>query len=296
MYSMNLSNQLLFGIPVTTSNCEEIIDQCGRFLKDPRSEGKCALVSTTNPEIIIAVRKSTFLSEFLKESDVVIPDGVGIVWALQVLNKKPRVTRIAGVDLMEFLVSLASRNGYKVALIGSRHEVAHKAFETLQKAYPQLHGWSENGPELKVETSANWPIKDQSLKYTIVDSQSSEYFVKLVEKIRSTGVRMVFVGLGVPKQEWFIAQLNKYLNTHQNKSKTNKRNQNHSEKNPPLLLMSVGGSFDMICGKLPRAPIIFQKLGLEWLWRLILEPHRLARQISLFKFFLLTLKAKFMIQ
>ncbi len=88
----------------------------------------------------------------------------------------------------------------------------------------------------------------------------------------SLNPRVIFVALGAPKQEYFIAVA--------------------AKKTPGIIFMAVGGSFDIIAGRLPRAPVFFRKLGLEWFWRLLLQPWRIFRQLALIEFVLLVVREK----
>lgn len=158
---------------------------------------------------------------------------------------------------MEDLVWLAAVRGYGIGLIGGRGGVAVKALECLRQKHPGLVGWAMEPGELCADNLGD------------LDN--------LGEKIRKTNTRLVFVGLGAPKQEYFIARL-----THPSSL----------IPHHPLVLMSVGGAFDVISGALPRAPHFWQKLGLEWLWRLVRQPWRLVRQLALLKFVFLVFKQK----
>lgn len=84
--------------------------------------------------------------------------------------------------------------------------------------------------------------------------------------------RIIFVALGAPKQEYFIEEA--------------------AKKTKNVIFMTVGGSFDILSGRLPRAPVYFRRLGLEWFWRLILEPRRIFRQFALVEFMWMVLWAK----
>jgi len=84
--------------------------------------------------------------------------------------------------------------------------------------------------------------------------------------------RIIFVALGAPKQEQYIDEA--------------------AKKSTGVIYMAVGGSFDIIAGKLPRAPLLLQKIGLEWFWRLILQPWRIFRQLALIEFVWMVLKEK----
>ena len=124
----------------------------------------------------------------------------------------------------------------------------------------------------------------------------------VAEKIRSSGARLVFVGLGAPKQEYFIDALSRRMGQMKNVLASGGRMENGEwrmeRKNGgrkkllnsqfsihnSLVLMSVGGSFDMIAGRTPRAPHAFQAVHLEWLWRLFREPWRWKRQRALVAF------------
>jgi exopolysaccharide biosynthesis WecB/TagA/CpsF family protein len=139
----------------------------------------------------------------------------------------------------------------------------------LQKKHPGLVGWAEE-PDIRYQIS--------DVRYQ--NEKTDELFRNVAQKIHDTKTRMVFVGLGAPKQEYFIEKLatcNMQLET-------------------PLVLMSVGGSFDIIAGKTPRAPFILRTIGLEWIWRLICEPWRWRRQAKLLRFVWLVVKKKYVSQ
>ena len=91
---------------------------------------------------------------------------------------------------------------------------------------------------------------------------------QMIHKIRSTKTRLILVGLGAPKQEYFIEN-----------AKCQMLNAKY-----PLIFMSVGGAFDIIAGRIPRAPLLLRTIGLEWFWRLLREPWRFRRQLSLLNF------------
>jgi N-acetylglucosaminyldiphosphoundecaprenol N-acetyl-beta-D-mannosaminyltransferase len=124
--------------------------------------------------------------------------------------------------------------------------------ETLQKAIINL---KKEHPDLKIAGFHNGYFSDEQ---------------EIVEKIQKAGADLLFVGMGSPKQEKFI---------YKNLSKLNVK-----------FAMGVGGSFNVLAGEYSRAPDLVQKLGLEWLYRFILDPKRLPRVLSLPKFILLVMK------
>ncbi len=102
---------------------------------------------------------------------------------------------------------------------------------------------------------------------------SKEQEAEVAKQIAASGADIVFIGLGSPRQEFFFAD--------------------HGSATGAKVLMAVGGSFDVLSGRLPRAPRIYQRLGIEWLYRLCLQPARLKRSLSLPRFLFLSLIKKF---
>lgn len=241
---MSLHAVKILGIKVNTSSKKEVLEYLEKNTKNP------FILVTPNPEQVVLAQKDKRFANILNQADVAIPDGVGVAWAT-------RAKRIPGVELMEGLVEQAAIRSIPIGLIGGWNKVAVEAFECLKRTYPSLNGWALEPEELEIE--------------------------KIAQKIQKTGVGMVFVGLGAPKQEYFIEALGMSLRRSRAKSR---------ETRQSLVLMSVGGSFDIIAGRIPRAPRLFQALGLEWLWRLFREPWRLKRQRALVKFIWLVFKER----
>lgn len=193
-------------------------------------------VVTANPEIVMYGNKDPNYLKTVKSADYVIADGYGIVLGSKILGKQiPE--RIAGFDLMTALLEKGNDEGWSVYFLGAKEEVINKAVKKIKEQFPYLNiaGW-HNG-------------------YTDVNS------VTLQKEIASKNVDLVFLGLGFPNQETWIAN------------------------SLPLfkkgLFMGVGGSFDVWAGAVKRAPQIWQKLHIEWLYRLIQQPKRWKRMVVL---------------
>ena len=233
---MGLYKKKILGIAITTNTREEILEEVEKSLAESgKREEKPFIIVTPNPEQIILAQKEKHFAQVLNNADVAIPDGVGIVWAIQKNDASLAIKRIAGVEFMEDLVGLAAKEAHTIGLIGGWHGVALAALERLQKKYVGLSGWAIEPEEKTIE--------------------------EIVQKIADTNTRLVFVGLGAPKQEYFIEKLQ-----------------------APVVAMAAGGSFDIIAGRTPRAPFILRAIGIEWLWRLVMEPWRWRRQLALLKF------------
>ncbi|HLD24427.1 MAG TPA: WecB/TagA/CpsF family glycosyltransferase [Patescibacteria group bacterium] len=251
---MGLNKTKVLGINVTTNSRVEILEEIKKRLAESgKRKGKPLVIVTPNPEQIVLAQKDKHLADILNRADVAIPDGIGLALVM-------RLKRIPGVELMEDVVAIAAKEGYRVGLIGGWHGVALKALECLQKKYPRLNrGW------------------------TAVPED-----VHLKEYLKDT--RIVFVGLGAPKQEYFIDSLS-FRPPSRNPGRKTWIPDQVRDDNKNIVLMAVGGSFDILAGRIPRAPMVLRTIGLEWLWRLIVEPWRWRRQMALVKFFWLVMTA-----
>jgi N-acetylglucosaminyldiphosphoundecaprenol N-acetyl-beta-D-mannosaminyltransferase len=281
---MKLQKQSILGVSVTISPKEAILAHIKSFLLSTTYEPPARNAShsdaggrsttyltivTPNPEQVMRAQKDASFLEILNDADIALPDGAWLVWAMKkVLSAKYQVSsfqRISGVDFMEDLCKMAAENGWPVAFIGGKDGVAEKAFTKLREKYPGLTGFAEEGPIIQI-TNNKLQITNK-----LQTSDISDYIEALAKRIEKDTIRFVFIGLGAPKQEYFIHQLETY-------------NLKLTTPSKPSVLMAVGGSFDFLAGKIPRAPKSVQKLGFEWLWRLFQEPWRLKRQMVLVRF------------
>lgn len=165
--------------------------------------------------------------------------------------KKAGVKRITGEKMMMSLIKLADQKGFRVFLLGGKAGVAEKAAEILKKQYPKLKIKGFEGPEN-------------------VSKASKIEHIKAIKMINDFKTDLLLAGFGHQKQEEWI-----YLNRQKLKVKT---------------AMGVGGSIDKIVKPWLRAPKWVQSLGLEWLYRLAVEPWRIKRQMALIKFLCLKVK------
>ncbi len=271
---MRLNSKKILGISITTNVKEEILEYFKKCLENTGKTGvKSLTIVTPNPEQVVLAQKNPHFAEFLNRADVAIPDGIGVVWASRILNPIVHISRITGVELIEELVGLAAKQGYRIGLIGGRGGVAVRALECLEKKHSGLRGWAIDGPELKIQ-STNQLINQLTNGKENVEQEINQ----IADKIRKSGIQIVFVGLGAPKQEYFIEKL--------------KVQMAKLKQEKTVVFMSVGGSFDEISGRLPMPPKFIDRYGLKWLWRLSLEPWRWKRQLALLEFIWLVLKEK----
>ena len=273
----------ILGIDFTINKKEDILEEIGKYLKlGTRDEGlgtrkwvKPLVIYTPNPEIVTFAQKNPVFKKIVNSAQINIPDGFGIVWAMKKIYGI-EIDKITGVDFMQDLVKWASKNLVVTGLIGGRQRVALKTAECLRVKSPDIKIEVFHTPEIEIrqqitdnkqQGKTKWIIRDSNGR--IIDNQ--KYFRNLLKEINRKAVDILFVALGFPKQEYFIDRIKNY--------------ESRIKNNKPLVLMAVGGAFDYISGRVPRAPAWMRKRGLEWLYRLIREPWRLPRQIKGVEFF-----------
>ncbi len=229
------------------------------FLEESARFKEKVFVITPNPEFFVYAQNNSWFRKILIRADVAIPDGVGLIWASKFLGR-PIKDRISGTDLMESLCQMAAEKGWKVYLIGGKKGVAKKTLSVLKKRYPGLKGWAKSGPRLELK-NGQWKTKNR------------EKMMKTVKTINSKKPTLLFVAFGMGKQEKFIAD--------------------NWDKLEVKLAMGIGGAFDYLSGEVSRAPEWVRKMGLEWLYRLFLQPWRWRRQLRLIEFAWLITKQRF---
>ena len=163
--------------------------------------------------------------------------------------------------MMKNLCAQAAESGYRIGLIGGRNGLAVETQECLRKKYHGLKIKVFGEPEIKISRpKADQPLVEKS-KIQISKNNSEKYFEKLVEEINNKKIDILFVALGFPKQEFFISRLSLVAG--------------RLSKNRPLIMMGVGGSFDVLSGLKQDAPR-WTRRGFEWIYRLIQDPRNLA--------------------
>lgn len=239
----------ILGVQIDNLTKSEVLNKVEQFLindnQQPsliRANGRIQhYIVTPNPEIVVAAQKDKKFLEIINRADLAIPDGVGLVFASRYL-KRPLPQRITGVDLMFDICKLAEQKNCSVFFLGGKEDVAQKTAEALQKKFPHL------------KVAGAW-------SGGTIDSANLKLKIENLEKINSVKPDILFVALGAGKQEKWIAENLKQL--------------------PSVkIAMGVGGAFDFIAGKIARAPNWMRKIGLEWLWRLFLQPWRWKRILT----------------
>ncbi len=212
---------------------------CSRAELANLPEGKL-LINTINAFSYNNARRDVLFEEALTKSDVLIPDGISIVRVCKFLNGKSRPKeRIAGWDLFVHEMQRLNEKGGKVMFLGSSEKVLKLIRQKAAIVYPNL----------EVITYSP-PYKPQ---FTVEDD------LNMVKAINDANPDLLWIGMTAPKQEkWAYANWDR-LNIH-------------------CHVGTVGAVFDFFAGTYKRAPMIWQRLGLEWLYRLLKEPRRMWRR------------------
>lgn len=184
--------------------------------------------------VVKAHRDPSFAVD-LAGADLVVPDGVPIVWAAKILGS-PLSGRVSGTDLVTECAAISADMGVNVAFLGATFDVASEAAGKLEFAHPRARIYPVETP------------------YPLTDESSAE----LAATIKGLDARIICVALGAPRQEHWIAT---YL-----------------EASGANVGIGCGSAFEIISGRRPRAPAWMRDNGLEWLYRMSLEPRRLGRR------------------
>jgi len=254
----------VLGVKIDDITMEEAVERVKHYLlTEPKGkvlQAKRAgfYIVTPNPEFLVAAQNDKVFKSILKMADLSIPDGVGLKLTGKVKNT------VYGIDLMEELIALSADYGFTIGLLGGKDGVAKKTSECLLRNYPKLKiSYVSSGGS--VDKDGN-PEEVYSMKYKVY-RENKENKTSLHTPYSIPHTDLLFVAFGHGKQEKWIA--------------------NNLKKIPVKVAMGVGGAFDYISGEIPRAPRIIRSLGFEWLFRLILQPWRIKRQLALLKYLLL---------
>jgi N-acetylglucosaminyldiphosphoundecaprenol N-acetyl-beta-D-mannosaminyltransferase len=227
----------ILGVPVDAVTFDEAVRRVEAMVE----EGRPGLVLAVNPEKVLAARRDPELLALLEQAALRIPDGIGIVWASRRRGGRVR-NRVTGVDLFAALVARAAARGWPVFLLGAAPGVAERVAERLVAERPGLQVAGTHHGYLR----------------------SDEEEAAVVRRVAASGARLLFVAMGSPRQERFLAR--------------------HFAATGATVGMGVGGTFDVFAGLVPRAPAAVRAAGLEWLFRALRQPSRYRRTLALARF------------
>ncbi len=250
----------ILGIRFDKITMQEAVKKALEFAKDQKPHYIC----TPNPEILLAAQENMKYEEILNKSDLNIADGIGILWASK-FKKITEDTRNNFKIFSKWLTSLSSVLVYpkyirteiteRVTGVDLMQNICKEAAHQGLKIF--LLGAGEGVAE-KVKEILEKKYPGIKVVGTHAGSPRPSMEAEITKKINQTDAQIIFVAYGAPAQElWISRNLNKLKNVR--------------------LAIGIGGAFDYLAGVRKRAPKLLQKLGLEWLYRLIQQPSRVKR-------------------
>lgn len=198
-------------------------------------------VEAANTHVAALARSDTAFGESMRQFDLIVPDGMPLVWSLNAgLPEEEKLKdRVYGPTLMlETLKATAGNPGFRHFLLGGKESTLEKLQQNFAERFPGLAIAGSYSPPF-----GEWPAQE---------------FDKICGLIRDSGANLIWVGLGCPKQEHWIAR--------------------HKDRLPPGVYFGIGAAFAFHAGEVSQAPAILQRFGLEWAYRIAAEPRRLFRR------------------
>jgi N-acetylglucosaminyldiphosphoundecaprenol N-acetyl-beta-D-mannosaminyltransferase len=220
----------LFGVTVHAVTQERALEICADAVRGD----DLLRIGVLNAAKVVKLRRRPDLREALLACDLMLADGMAVVWASRLLGR-PLPERVAGIDLFTNLLEAAGERGESVYILGAKQEVLDRVLEVIHESYPRL----------RVAGARDGYF-------------SNEDEPAIAEAIREAGADYLFLGMTTPKKEQFIERWGTMMGV--------------------KVCHGVGGSLDVMAGKVKRAPDRWQKLGLEWLYRVCQEPRRLWKR------------------
>lgn len=249
-----MNKQQVFDLPLDIAPykvfIKRIIDRSKLFVS--------SYVCVANVHMLIESYKDENFATVVRNADFITPDGIPVTWALRLLHGV-RQERVAGMDLLPDILKKAEEEFLPVYFYGGTDEMLQKTSDYIKNKYPSLKLAGVYSPPFR-------PLKK--------DEED-----EIIKNINDSGCRIVFVVLGCPKQEKWMASMKGRIFS---------------------LMIGIGGALPVLIGMQTRAPVWMQKSGLEWFYRLIQDPKRLWKRYfitnSIFLYLLFISKVKVFFQ
>ena len=229
-----IAAQQTIGLDITLGSYPKLLERIVVLAKDNYSSNVCI----ANVHMLVEAHNNDAFRSDINKAEVITADGKPLTWALRLLYGIKQ-DRVAGMDLLPDLLKQAMVNKLPVYFYGGTESLLEKT-----KNYMALHY-----PDLRIAGMTSPPFRE-------ITAAEEEEAVQMINK---SGARMVFVILGCPKQEKWMARMKKRINA---------------------VMIGVGGALPVMLGIQKRAPKWMQDAGLEWLFRLFQEPRRLFKRYA----------------
>lgn len=220
----------MFGVPIDALTMSDAVALADKTI----SERARLLVGVVNSAKLVNMRRNAELRDSVLTCDIVLADGMPIVWVSRLL-RKPLPERVAGIDFMIELLRQADDRHHRVYFLGAKQDVVDDVVEHVRREYPGV-----------VIAGSHDGYFDESQQ------------PQIAEDIRASRPDILFVAITPPKKERFLARWSQHMQV--------------------PVCHGVGGAFDVVAGRTKRAPVAWQRLGLEWFYRFMQEPRRMWRR------------------
>jgi len=220
----------LFGVPIHAMTMPQALD----VVHEAITRHERLQIGVVNVAKVVNMRRNPALGEDVLTSDLILADGMAVVWASRLLGA-PLPERVAGIDLMFGILERGNQHGYRVYCLGATEEISATVAERIAERYPKVQLVGRRNGYFRDDES-------EAIAKDIADSRAD----------------VLFVAITSPKKERFLARWSAMMDV--------------------PVCHGVGGSFDVFAGKVQRAPESWQRLGLEWLYRVKQEPGRLWKR------------------
>lgn len=228
----------VIGLPIATATYRSAVDW---ILAHATKRDRAYAVEAANTHVAALARHDPAFRQTMDRFDLICPDGMPLVWAMnrQLSSNEKLTDRVYGPTLMLETIQAATQNlGFKHFLLGGKSSTLEKLVATFTTRFPMTQIAGIHSPPF-----GDW---DENENQTIF------------AKIHASGANVIWVGLGCPKQENWISR--------------------NKDKLPPGVYFGIGAAFAFHAGEVKQAPPFLQRIGMEWLYRLAIEPRRLARR------------------
>lgn len=225
--ALQVPQERLFDMNLCTFDMQEAVAHVNAVLQSNGS----TVIFTANVDHVVRYNNDADFRRYYRAADLIFADGTPLLWSARLLRTELHA-RVTGVDLMAALCSLAATHGYRCFLLGAKPETLAKAERALLQRFPSL----------QIAGSHHGYFDDS---------------MQVLELVRQARPHLLFIGMGSPRQEKWIAEHREQLSG---------------------IVMPVGGSFEVLAGEKKRAPRLIQRVGLEWTWRLGQDPRRLWKR------------------
>lgn len=222
----------LFDVPIHALTMDQVLAVVNTAVQTRQQ----LLVGVVNAAKMVNMRRNPALGEAVLGADLILADGMSVVWACRVLGR-PLPERVPGIDLMDRLLEEGRHRGYRVYCLGATAEVLDAAIAKMEVDHPGVQIVGRQHGYFK-------PAEEEAVAQRIAEARPD----------------ILFVAMTSPKKEEFLGRWSRVMGV--------------------PVCHGVGGSFDVLAGKVKRAPAIWQRFGMEWLYRVVQEPRRMWRRYA----------------